>query len=42
VGIVGNPDSSAAPQLPEPSQNLGFRPGDDYKLADYSQIVVQG
>ena len=31
--------SAGAAQVPEPSQSLGFRPGDDYKLADYAQIV---
>lgn len=27
-----------AAAIPTPSEHLGFRPGDDYKLADYAQI----
>jgi len=31
--------SAAATEAPQPEQTLGFRPGADYKLADYGQIV---
>src|SRR3954453_1675228 len=30
---------SQAPALPTPESSLGFKPGDDYKLATYDQAI---
>jgi len=33
------PIFSQAPSVPAPESSLGFKPGDDYKLATYDQAI---
>src|SRR5829696_5008421 len=34
-----SPVSSQSPAVPTPESSLGFKPGDDYKLATYDQAI---